>query len=45
MGSLKLGSVTESLGGGSSDKVVEQIADTVGGLVADALKSMLGKLS
>jgi len=47
MGSLNLGSVTESLGteGSSTGNIVDQIAETVGDLVATALKSVLGNLS
>lgn len=51
MGSLNLGSVTESLGGstgstGSSTKAItDQIAETIGDLVATALRQVLGNLS
>ena len=45
MGSLKLGSVTDSLGSGSTDKITDQIADSVGEMVSKALKTMLGNLS
>lgn len=48
MGSLNLGSVTESLGGGtgsSTKAITDQIAETVGDLVATALKQVLGNLS
>ncbi|WP_193350596.1 hypothetical protein [Dietzia alimentaria] len=39
-------SSTESLGGGSStDKITDQIAETIGDLVATALKTVLGNLS
>ena len=39
-------SSTESLGGGSStDKITDQIAETIGDLVASALKTVLGNLS
>lgn len=44
--SLGGNSSTESLGGGSStDTITDQIAETIGELVATALKSVLGNLS
>ena len=46
MGSLSLGSVTDSLGVGSStDDITDQIAETIGDVVANALKSVLGNMS
>ncbi|MGN0100061.1 hypothetical protein [Dietzia sp. CH92] len=48
MGSLNLGSVTESLGGGtgsSTKTITDQIASTVADLVETALKQVLGNLS
>ena len=49
MGSLSLGSITDSLGnagnGSSTKNITDQIAETVGDLVATALKTVLGNLS
>lgn len=52
MGSLSLGSLTDSLSSGegtgdgsSTTSITDQIAKTIGGLVETALKSVLGNLS
>lgn len=51
MGSLSLGSVTDSLGdgslgnGSSMDNITDQIAEAIGDAVANALKSVLGNMS
>ena len=50
MGSLSLGSVTESLGdiggnGSSMNGITDTIADAIGDLVANAVRTMLGNLS
>ncbi|MBM7229481.1 hypothetical protein [Dietzia cinnamea] len=48
MGSLNLGSVTESLGAGtgsSTKAITDQIAETIGELVETALRQVLGNLS
>lgn len=46
MGSLSLGSVTDSLGVGSStDDITDQIAEAIGDAVGNALKAVLGNMS
>lgn len=52
MGSLSLGSLTDSLGdssslggGSSTENITDQIAETIGDAVANMLKSVLGNMS
>lgn len=53
MGSLSLGSIADSVGGGdssftdgsSTDSITDQIAEAIGDAVGNALKTVLGNMS